>query len=246
MYRSKHLLEDTWLKTSGGVPEQTLFGRHPVEASGCTNSNIWGKDVFEHDGYLRPTNTWAFLAERRGFMAMKNSKTIGPAPRRGRPRKHASNSSRQKAYRERLKERNPAAPTRSTSLKDWNLYLAAHGLSVNQGLYLEGAPQGCGRLTSGGYDSEHIGYVIAAHDEAESGRRVPTGGSYQWGHEVDAYVPRTADFGEIEQQAYDELIALEQQLRETEIAKSVTKVIVIGPRKVCKSRHVIDIPKKAA
>jgi hypothetical protein len=69
--------------------------------------------------------------------------------RRGRPRIHASNATRQKKYRERRKSTRP--PTTADPLA-WNEFLVQLRFGVNAGMFIEDAHAGCGLLHSGGND----------------------------------------------------------------------------------------------
>ncbi len=44
--------------------------------------------------------------------------------------------------------------------------------SVSRCLFMKNAPQGHGRLVTGGYNTEHIEYTVHAHNEKEKGRKV--------------------------------------------------------------------------
>jgi hypothetical protein len=97
----------------------------------------------------------------------------------GRPRIHISNADRQRAFRQRRKQLKlilagelPPSPD-CLDLEVWNTYLGKIGLGAYAGL-----DDQCGKkLITGGYDMEKIGYVYAAHERAESGRRVKPRGA---------------------------------------------------------------------
>lgn len=116
---------------------------------------------------------------------------------RGRPRQHGSNADRQRAYRARRREYRNAHPIEGkkapsipvppadrqcssctsskpcrSCLHAWNSYLARIKYGVSRGLYMTNAPHGCGQLVCGGYDGAKLEQVNAAHDNAESGRKV--------------------------------------------------------------------------
>jgi hypothetical protein len=96
--------------------------------------------------------------------------------RRGRPRIHASNATRQKKYRERRKS---TRPPRSADPLEWNKYLVLLGLSISSGMFLIQAPAGCGLPYSGGNDGANIDLLFAKQSgqgPCGGGRRVkPTG-----------------------------------------------------------------------
>jgi hypothetical protein len=55
----------------------------------------------------------------------------------------------------------------------WNKYLCSVGLPApnNKNFYMKDAPQGCGRLATGGNDAEKLDVTDAAHILKESGRK---------------------------------------------------------------------------
>jgi hypothetical protein len=68
----------------------------------------------------------------------------------------------------------------SNCLYQWNRYLAHSKLPVAKAdnFFLAGAPQGCGRLVTGGYDSNKIESVEGAKIRAKTGNVPIRGGAY--------------------------------------------------------------------
>jgi hypothetical protein len=88
------------------------------------------------------------------------------APKRGRPRKHADNASKQKKYRER---RNSIA---IIGERVANQTQVSTDNTLTMKWFIPGAGHGKGLMITGGYDKKKINEVRAAADRAEKGRRV--------------------------------------------------------------------------
>ena len=105
-------------------------------------------------------------------------------PRRGRPRIHANDSAKTAAYRSRLRKRcvageiSPKIKHHRHCIKEkHNLDGCLCGQTLSKGLFLTGAPLGCGKILSGDYDSDKINLVGDFQGEKDfiidpSGRRV--------------------------------------------------------------------------
>lgn len=86
-------------------------------------------------------------------------------PKRGRPRKYATNAEKQVAYRNRVNRRT------DEKIKQGALLKALAHCSDDRGKYMTDAPHGKGLLVSGGYDPAKVEQVQAAHERSEHGGR---------------------------------------------------------------------------
>jgi hypothetical protein len=59
----------------------------------------------------------------------------------------------------------------------WNKLLVGVKLSIHQGKFMTEAPQGMGKLVTGGYDSAKLSLVSAAHERDKDGRKVKPKGN---------------------------------------------------------------------
>lgn len=95
---------------------------------------------------------------------------------------------RVRAHRERKK-------TKAEEQNDpayWNRVLAEENLSVNRGLYLTDAPAGKGQLITGGWSSQQIETVTAAHDASLGGPDAQTRRSNPQGNGPDQFEAKDA------------------------------------------------------
>lgn len=100
-----------------------------------------------------------------------------PAPRpRGRPRVHANDSAKTAAYRARKRALAPPKSKHHRFCRGGNSCLC--DLPMSKGAFLTGAPQGCGELISGGYDSEKAASICDLEQTKEiiGGKRVGPSG----------------------------------------------------------------------
>jgi hypothetical protein len=129
------------------------------------------------------------LAEVIPFPEQPQQSQPEPAPKRGRPRKHTDNASKQKTYRERrssiaiIGERVAKQPRVSSN----NTLM----IPIHEKWFMPGADHGKGQYITGGYDSKKIEQVQAAIDRDLNGRRVRPKG-----HAPYADEPEDANSGE--------------------------------------------------
>ena len=118
-----------------------------------------------------------------------------PKPRRGRPRKYASDAERMRANRKAAKHEAQQTP------KYWNKVLANAGLSVSQGLFMNEAEKGTGKLVTGGWDTDKICEVVAASER--DGKTIGDmgtggGGSGRRSSKLPTPIGRSTDADEID------------------------------------------------
>lgn len=114
------------------------------------------------------------LAEVIAFPESRQPHQPAAVAKRGRPRKHADNAAKQKAHR-----------ARKASEKSSKSVVPVKAITGHDGaMFMTGAPHGVGKLVTGGYGSDKIAQVSAAHDRDESGRRVHAEG---YGKNADSH-----------------------------------------------------------
>jgi len=145
-----------WLADIGPQPPGTVLGilcdGFDLARVGFTPGNVGWLTPDESEHYKRVNKRWEQRIER-GFVP----RDLHKAPIEGRKSR-------------RLKP-NGSPDTIRTDQRYWNTVLASHGLGVNAGQFLADAPQGCGRPSTGGYDSAKLDVVHGAHQRDAHGKR---------------------------------------------------------------------------
>jgi hypothetical protein len=93
------------------------------------------------------------------------------------PQTGAERAKRQRQRKKQAKAEAEIPVPTSDNIDDWDEYLNKVGLSISRGEFMEDAPRSTGRLVSGGYDYEKIGYVTVANENAPHGRKVKPKGT---------------------------------------------------------------------